>query len=72
MISIKVPEAFFMRIKEEKYYLTLNSRQLSQLIEYLTGARNSFLDKNIPTDDVDNAILSLLKLRKKRKAKLGL
>ena len=46
-----------MRIKEEKYYLTLNSRQLSQLIEYLTGARNSFLDKNIPTDDVDNAIL---------------
>lgn len=61
-----------MRIKEEKYYLTLNSRQLSQLIEYLTGARNSFLDKNIPTDDVDNAILSLLKLRKKRKAKLGL
>ena len=61
-----------MRIKEEKYYLTLNSNQLSQLIEYLTGARNSFLDKNIPTDDVDNAILSLLKLRKKRKAKLGL
>ena len=61
-----------MRIKEEKYYLTLNGRQLSQLIEYLTGARNSFLDKNIPTDDVDNAILSLLKLRKKRKAKLGL
>lgn len=61
-----------MRIKEEKYYLTLNSRQLSQLIEYLTGARNSFLDKDIPTDDVDNAILSLLKLRKKRKAKLGL
>lgn len=61
-----------MRIKEEKYYLTLNSRQLSQLIEYLTGARNSFLDKNIPTDDVDTAILSLLKLRKKRKAKLGL
>lgn len=61
-----------MRIKEEKYYLTLNSRQLSQLIEYLTGARNGFLDKNIPTDDVDNAILSLLKLRKKRKAKLGL
>ena len=61
-----------MRIKEEKYYLTLNSRQLSQLIEYLTGARNSFLDKNIPTDDVNNAILSLLKLRKKRKAKLGL
>ena len=35
-----------MRIKEEKYYLTLNGRQLSQLIEYLTGARNSFLDKN--------------------------
>ena len=61
-----------MHIKEEKYYLTLNGRQLSQLIEYLTGARNSFLDKNIPTDDVDNAILSLLKLRKKRKAKLGL
>ena len=44
----------------------------NMLIEYLTGARNSFLDKNIPTDDVDNAILSLLKLRKKRKAKLGL
>ena len=61
-----------MRIKEEKYYLTLNGRQLSLLIEYLTGARNNFLDKNIPTDDVDNAILSLLKLRKKRKAKLGL
>ena len=61
-----------MRIKEEKYYLTLNSRQLSQLIEYLNGARNSILDKNIPTDDVDNATLSLLKLRKKRKAKLGL
>ena len=45
-----------MRIKEEKYYLTLNGRQLSLLIEYLTGARNNFLDKNIPTDDVDNAI----------------
>lgn len=61
-----------MRIKEEKYYLTLNSRQLSQLIEYLTGARNSFLDKNIPTDDVDNALIRLMKPGKKRKIKLNL
>lgn len=62
-----------MHIKEKKYYLILSRNQLGQLIEYLAGARNSFIDKGGPTDDVDKALLCLLNFqRRHRGGKLGL
>ena len=49
-----------------KYYLTLNRDELNKLIKYLTEARNRFIDKDIPTIDVDNALLQIMKLGKHR------
>jgi len=62
-----------MKFKDEKYYLTLNRDELNRMIKYLTEARNCFIDKDIPTIDVDNVLMQIMKLGKHRhKVKLKL
>ena len=55
-----------MKAKEQKYYLTLTAEELSRVRNYIIIARNSFIDKNYPTEDFDHLLLQLMKLGKHR------
>ncbi len=62
-----------MKFKDTKYYLTLNREELNKMIRYLTEARNCLIDRDIPTVDVDDALMKIMKLGPHRhKVKLGL
>ena len=61
-----------MKFKEKKYYLTLNAEELGRVKVYLVEAHNYLLNRNDPTEDVDELLLQLMKLGKHRhKVKIG-
>jgi len=59
-----------MRFKDDKRRVELTDLQVRQLIEYLMEARNRFLDKGLPTDDVSNLLCAVMKLQKKHKVSI--
>ena len=61
-------EAFSMKIKSKKKYLTVTKEDVSKFIEYILIARNAYIDDDIPVEDVDKILFRFLKLNKKLRA----
>jgi len=61
-------EAFSMKFKDEKRYLTVAKEEVGKYINYLMIARNRYIDEGKPIDDVNDLLVRFMKLRKKLRA----
>ena len=54
-----------MRYKNVKRYLTVDRSEIDKYISLVMTARNTYIDENKPTEDVDALLCKLLKTKKK-------
>lgn len=54
-----------MRHKAEKRYLTVSAADANKYIEYIMAARNVYIEKGSPIEDINALLEKFLKLRKK-------
>ena len=57
-----------MRYKVEKRYLTVCGADVDRYIEYIMVARNTYIEKGNPIEDINSLLEKFLKLRKKLRA----
>ena len=57
-----------MLFKGKKRYLTITKKDVNKFIEYILIARNSYIDDDIPVEDVDRILFQFMKLKKKMRA----
>lgn len=57
-----------MKIKDVKRYLTINRSEINSYISLVMKARNAFIDERKPTEDVDDLLCKLMKIKKKLRA----
>ena len=57
-----------MLFKGKKRYLTIAKEDVNKFIEYILIARNSYIDDDIPVEDVDRILFRFMKLKKKLRA----
>lgn len=54
-----------MRYKAEKRYLTVCGTDVDRYIEYIMVARNAYIEKGNPIEDINSLLEKFIKLRKK-------
>ena len=64
----KRTEVFMMKFKDVKRYLTINKSEINECITLVIKARNAYIDERKPTDDVDELLCKLMKIKKKLRA----
>ena len=57
-----------MKLRSKKRYLAVTKEDVSKFIEYILIARNTYIDDDVPVEDVDKILFRLLKLNKKLRA----
>ena len=57
-----------MRFKDKKRYIYVTKENIDQFINYIMIARNTYIDDDVPVEDVDKILFRLLKLNKKLRA----
>ena len=57
-----------MLFKGKKRYYTIDKEDVNKFIEYILIARNSYIDDDIPVEDVDRILFRFMKLKKKLRA----
>lgn len=57
-----------MKIKDVKRYLTINRSEINANISLVMKARNAYIDERKPTEDVDELLCKLMKIKKKLRA----
>ena len=57
-----------MKIKDVKRYLTINRSEINANISLVMKARNAYIDERKPTEDVDELLCKLIKIKKKLRA----
>ena len=57
-----------MKLRSKKRYLTVTKEDVNKFIEYILIARNTYIDDDVPVEDVDKILFRLLKLNKKLRA----
>ena len=54
-----------LQMKGKKKYLTVSKEDVNKFIEYILIARNSYIDDDVPVEDVNDLLFRFLKLKKK-------
>lgn len=57
-----------MKIKDVKRYLTINRSEINSYISLVMKARNAYIDERKPTENVDELLCKLIKIKKKLRA----
>ena len=57
-----------MKFKDVKRYLTINLSEINAYISLVLKARNAYIDERKPTEDVDELLCKLIKIKKKLRA----
>ena len=57
-----------MKFKDVKRYLTINRNEINAYISLVMKARNSYIYERKPTEDVDELLCKLIKIKKKLRA----
>lgn len=57
-----------MKFKDVKRYLTINRSEINAYISLVMKARNAYIDECKPTEDVDELLCKLMKIKKKLRA----
>ena len=57
-----------MKFKDVKRYLTIDKREINEYIALVVKARNAYIDERKPTEDVDELLCKLVKIKKKLRA----
>lgn len=57
-----------MKFKDVKRYLTIHKCEINAYISLVMKARNAYIDENKPTEDVDDLLYKLMKIKKKLQA----
>ena len=57
-----------MKFKDAKRYLTINRSEINAYIGLVMKARNAYIDERKPTEDVDELLCKLIKIKKKLRA----
>lgn len=57
-----------MKFKDVKRYLTINRSEINAYIALVMKARNAYIDERKPTEDVDELLCKLMKIKKKLRA----
>ena len=57
-----------MRFKDVKRYLTINRSEINAYIGLVLKARNAYIDERKPTEDVDELLCKLMKIKRKLRA----
>ena len=68
VLDNKNTEAFLMKFKDVKRYLTINRSEINAYIGLVMKARNAYIDERKPTEDVDELLCKLIKIKKKLRA----
>ena len=54
-----------MKFKDEKRYLTVTKENVDRYIRYIMIARNVYIEKGKPVDDVNELLMRFIKAKKK-------
>ena len=57
-----------MKFKDVKRYLTINRSEINSYIALVMKARNAYIDERKPTEDVDELLCKLMRIKKKLRA----
>lgn len=57
-----------MKFKDVKRYLTIHKSGINAYISLVMKARNAYIDEQKPTEDVDELLCKLMKIKKKLRA----
>lgn len=57
-----------MKFKDVKRYLTINHSEINAYISLVMKARNAYINERKPTEDVDELLCKLMKIKKKLRA----
>ena len=57
-----------MKYKDIKRYLTIDKSEINAYIALVMKARNAYIDERKPTEDVDELLCKLMKIKKKLQA----
>ena len=57
-----------MKFKDVKRYLTINRNEINAYISLVMKARNAYIDERKPTEDVDELLCKLMKIKNKLRA----
>lgn len=57
-----------MKFKDVKRYLTIDKSEINEYISLVIKARNAYIDERKPTDDMDELLCKLMKIKKKLRA----
>ena len=57
-----------MKFKDVKRYLTIHKSEIDAYISLVMKARNAYIDECRPTEDVDELLCKLMKIKKKLRA----
>ena len=68
VVDNKNTEGFIMRFKDVKRYLTINRSEINAYIALVMKARNAYIDERKPTEDVDELLCMLMKIKRKLRA----
>ena len=68
VLDNKNTEAFLMKFKDAKRYLTINRSEINAYIGLVMKARNAYIDERKPTEDVDELLCKLIIIKKKLRA----
>lgn len=53
-----------MKFKDVKRYLTINCSEINAYISLVLKARNAYIDERKPTEDVDELLCKLMRIKK--------
>ena len=68
VVDNKNTEVFLMKFKDAKRYLTINRSEINAYISLVVKARNAYIDERKPTEDVDELLCKLMKIKRKLRA----
>ena len=68
VVDNKSMEVFSMKYKDIKRYLTIDKSEINAYISLVMKARNAYIDERKPTEDVDELLCKLMKIKKKLRA----
>lgn len=54
-----------MKYKDIKRYLTIDKSEINEYITLVMKARNAYIDERKPTEDVDELLCKLMKIKRK-------
>lgn len=57
-----------MKFKDVKRYLTIHKSEINAYISLVIKTRNAYINENKPTEDVDELLCKLMKIKKKLRA----